>query len=258
MNHYQATIEYDGTDFHGFQKQLKPRTIQGVLEEVLSTLSGGKDIKVRGAGRTDRGVHATGQVIDFQLAWHKDEIALQHACNAILPSDVAIRKLSLAKDGFHPRYDATSRVYIYTLLNAALRQPLMRRTTYYEPHAARLNDTAMNDAVRRLVGEHDFASFGRATTATLRTTRTMLAASVWREGDIVNVGLEANGFLFRMVRSIVGCLLLIGRGQKFPDWIDELLVLRNRGAAAQVIGPQGLCLVAVRYPDSSPIDYFSH
>ena len=256
MNHYQATIEYDGTDFYGFQRQLKPRTIQGVLEEVLSTLSGGKDIKVRGAGRTDRGVHATGQVIDFKLAWQKDEMALQRACNAMLPVDVVIRTLSLAKDGFHPRYDAISRVYIYTLLNAAFRQPLMRRTTYYEPHAPRLNDRAMNDAVQRLLGEHDFASFGRATTASQRTTRAILAASVWREGDFVKVGLEANGFLFRMVRSIVGCLLLIGRGKKSPDWIDELLVLRDRGAAAQVIGPQGLCLVAVRYPDSSPIDYF--
>ncbi|HEX8681011.1 MAG TPA: tRNA pseudouridine(38-40) synthase TruA [Ardenticatenaceae bacterium] len=247
MAHFQATIEYDGTNFSGFQRQPTARSVQGELERVLATLHGGEQVSVRGAGRTDSGVHATGQVVDFHLSWRKGEADLLHALNDMLPKDVALRSLALAPEGFHPRYDALSRTYRYTLLNAPQRQPLLHRFTLHEPRP--LNEKVMDEAATHLLGEHDFAAFGRATTASENTTRQMLAARVWREGELVRVELQANGFLYRMVRSIVGSLLPIGRGEQPPSWMVELLASRDRSAAATVIPPNGLCLVAVEYPN---------
>ncbi len=254
MAHYKATIEYDGTEFYGFQRQPKTRTVQGVLEHALSTLNGGTHVPIRGAGRTDSGVHALGQVIDFHLNFRDDLKTLHRALNVILPNDVAVPDLSLAPTNFHPRYDALSRVYLYTILNTPIRQPLQCRMTLHE--RVPLNEDAMHDAVQRLIGEHDFASFGRATTPSGNTVRTLKEARVWREGEKVYIRVEANGFLYRMVRSLVGSLLFIGKHKKTPDWIEDVLAARHRGTAAPVVKPYGLCLVAVRYPDSLPNDLF--
>lgn len=249
MAHYQATIEYDGTAFFGFQRQAAARTVQGAVERALHPLAGGTRVRVRGAGRTDRGVHATGQVIDFRLDWRKDDAALLRALNALLPDDVAVRAVGPAPDGFHPRYDAVSRAYVYTVLNAPQRQPLLRHVTLHEPRP--LDAAAMDAAVQPLLGEHDFASFGRATTVSGSTVRALRAARVWREGELVRVGLEANGFLYRMVRSLVGALLVVGRGEMGGGWLRTVLEARDRGAAGQVAAPMGLCLVAVRYPGAA-------
>jgi tRNA pseudouridine38-40 synthase len=249
MARYKATIAYDGTDFAGFQRQTSDRTVQSVLEAVLGEIAGETRIAIRGAGRTDAGVHATGQVIDFDLpTWRRDPATLRHALNAMLPHDVAVWEIAPVADDFHARFAATSRAYIYTILNTPLRHPLYERTALHE--AIRLDDGAMGMAVQLLLGEHDFGSFGRATTPSQSTVRTLLEAQVWREGELVKIGLAANGFLFRMVRSLVGTLLPIGRGNQPPEWILEVLHARHRKAAAKVIAPNGLCLVAVRYPDS--------
>jgi tRNA pseudouridine38-40 synthase len=223
--------------------------VQGEVEAVLARLQGGEHVPVRGAGRTDSGVHATGQVIDFRLRWKSDEQQLQHSLNAMLPADVAVVRLSQAPENFHPRYDALSRTYIYTLLNSPSRQPLHRRATHYEPRL--LDEKVMDLAVRMLLGEHDFAAFGRAPGAGSSTRRLLRDAAVWRSGELVRVGLEANAFLFRMVRSLVGSLLVIGRGERPAEWLVDLLAAGDRGAAAQVAPPTGLCLVAVRYPEDS-------
>lgn len=254
MAHYKATIEYDGTEFYGFQRQPKTRTVQGVLEHVLSTLNGGTHVPIRGAGRTDSGVHATGQVIDFHLNFRDGQIILHRALNLILPKDLAVRDLSLAPTDFHPRYDALSRVYLYTILNTPIRQPLKHHTALHERFP--LDEHAMHDAVQRLLGEHDFASFGRSTTPSGNTIRIMKQARVWREGEKIYIRVEANGFLYRMVRSLVGSLLFVGKGKKAPDWIEDVLAARHRGKAAPVVKPHGLCFIAVRYPDSLPNDLF--
>ncbi len=248
MAHYKATIEYDGSEFHGFQRQSNARSVQGVLEETLALLQGGERVAVRGAGRTDSGVHAIGQVVDFHLSWRKGAADLLHSLNALLPSDVAGRALVQAPETFHARYDALSRAYVYTLLNAPQRQPMLHRTTLHEPRP--LDELAMDEALRPLLGQHDFAAFGRSALPGESTQRTMLRARVWREGQLVRVGVEANGFLFRMVRSIVGCLLRVGRGERPIGWLADLLVARDRSEAAPVVLPNGLCLVAVRYADS--------
>lgn len=254
MARYKATIAYDGTHFAGFQRQKEDRTVQSVLEAVLGRIADG-GVVIRGAGRTDAGVHATGQVIDFVLPqWRHDAATLQHALNAMLPQDVAIWTLEPVADTFHARFDATSRAYVYTIHNIPIRNPLLMSSTLHEAYP--LDERAMDTAVRLLVGEQDFASFGRATTKSQSTVRTLLAAHVWREGDFVKVGLAASGFLFRMVRSIVGSLLPIGRGDATPDWITDVLAARHRKAAAKVIAPNGLCLVEVRYADSPPSAWF--
>lgn len=254
MARYQATIAYDGTQFAGFQRQKEGRTVQSVLEGALSKIADER-VVIRGAGRTDAGVHATGQVVDFALPqWQHDEETLQRALNAMLPQDVAIWALASVADTFHARFHATSRTYVYTIHNTPVRHPLTVSSTLHE--ARPLNEQAMDTAVRLLLGEHDFASFGRATTKSQSTVRSLLAAQVWREGDFVKVGLAANGFLFRMVRSIVGSLLPIGRGDQPAAWMVEILAARHRKAAAKVIAPNGLCLVEVRYTDTPPSAWF--
>jgi tRNA pseudouridine38-40 synthase len=174
----------------------------------------------------------------------------------MLPRDVAVWDVAAVPPDFHARFDATSRAYVYTVLNTPLRHPLHERTAFHE--AAPLAAKAMDAAAHLLLGEHDFGSFGRATTRSQSTARTLLEAKVWREGEFVRVGLAANGFLFRMVRSIVGTLLPIGRGEQPPEWIEQVLLARHRKAAARVIAPNGLCLVAIRYPgDPEGGSYFS-
>ena len=249
MERYKATIAYDGTDFAGFQRQKEERTVQSVLEAVLGRIAGEERVVIRGAGRTDAGVHATGQVIDFALpTWRRDTATLRHALNGMLPGDVAVWDIATVAEDFHARFSATSRAYVYTILNTPLRHPLYERMALHE--AIPLDVEAMDTAVQLLVGEHDFGSFGRATTPSQSTVRTLLAAKVRRDGDFIKVGLAANGFLFRMVRSLVGTLLPIGRGNHPPEWMVEVLNVRHRKAAAKVIAPNGLCLVAVGYPDT--------
>jgi tRNA pseudouridine38-40 synthase len=156
--HFRAVIEYDGTDFHGFQVQADQRTVQGVLEEALGQVAG-QHSRVVGAGRTDAGVHARGQVIAFCARWRHSVAELQRAMNAVLPEDVALLSLEIAAEGFHPRYAAQSRWYRYTVLNQPLRSPLSRRWVLHVPRPLELN--LMNQATSGLVGEHDFGTFGQ-------------------------------------------------------------------------------------------------
>ena len=245
MTRYRATIAYDGTGYHGFQRQAADHepTIQGEVERALTQI-GQPDVTVIGSGRTDAGVHATGQVIAFSAEWRHGLDALQRALNATLPTDVAVLDLERATPGFHPRYDAVSREYIYTIYNAPVRHPLNRR---YALHIAEPLDVAtMNSAAAALMGEHDFAAFGNPTVGEV-TVRRMLRAQVNAELPIIRVRLEASGFLYRMVRSIVGTLLAAGRGRMTPDEFRAVLESRDRSRAEAVAPPQGLCLTRVSY-----------
>lgn len=242
--HYKATIEYDGTDFLGFQVQSRGRTVQGEIESVLARLNRGEPVRVRGAGRTDSGVHATGQVIDFSLGWRHGDDVLLRALNAILPPDIAVRTLEPAPPGFHARFSATSRAYRYTIWNAPQRSPLARRIALHV--AEPLDEVAMAAALNAIVGEQDFASFGQATQGE-STVRRLERAEASRDGWWLFVDLEASGFLYRMVRSIVGSLLPVGRGEASPEWLRGVLLARDRSAAGPTVAPVGLCLTDVRY-----------
>lgn len=243
--HFRATIGYDGTDFHGFQFQSGYRSIQGVVEKALSTLTG-QETRVRGAGRTDAGVHARGQVIAFRAHWRHSVADLLRAMNAVLPEDVVLLSLDVAPEGFHPRYDAQSRWYRYTVLNRPLRSPFSRRWAFYVSRP--LDMDSMNQASAGLIGEHDFATFGQPPQGQ-NTVRRVLRADWWSEAPFFHFDIEANAFLQRMVRSLVGTLLQVGVGEFSPEGFCQRLAACDRSLAGPTAPPQGLCLMAVNYSE---------
>jgi tRNA pseudouridine38-40 synthase len=238
-----AKVEYDGTDFYGFQIQAQGRTVQGEIERALEAVSG-RAVRVAAAGRTDRGVHAKGQVVAFEVEWRHALADLQRALNAVLAADVAILEMGLAPEGFHPRFSAVSRTYRYTLLDQPRRSPLARRTAWQVTPGLDLDQMAQ--AGRCLVGTHDFGTFGRPTQGE-STTRTVLRAELRGQRPLIDFDIEANAFLNRMVRSIVGMLVLVGQGRVSAEEFEVMLRSRDRGLVRQVAPAQGLCLIRVDY-----------
>jgi len=238
-----AVVEYDGTDYLGFQVQAQGATIQGEIERALAAVTQ-EESRIIGAGRTDTGVHAKGQVIAFNTAWRHPVEELQRALNAVLPKDIAVRELRPVAQGFHPRFDAVSREYRYAILNQPLRSPLAQRFTHHFPHP--LDGAAMNEAAKALVGSHDFASFGQAPQGD-NTVREVYQARWTPEKPFVYFDIVANAFLYRMVRSLVGTLLLVGTGELSPDGFEEILLSADRSRAGQVVPAHGLCLTRVNY-----------
>ena len=198
------------------------------------------------AGRTDAGVHATGQVISFDIEWGHGEAALLRALNATLPTAIAAKDLAQASLDFHPRYAAKSRRYRYTILNAPIRSPLVVR---YAWHIAQpdLSLTALNTASARLLGRKDFATFGTPPDPDGHTIRTVLEAGWKRTGEVWTFEIEADAFLFRMVRTIVGTLRQVGAGEMTPDEFVEILEAADRSRSGPPAPPNGLCLVQVKY-----------
>nr|MBC7245660.1 tRNA pseudouridine(38-40) synthase TruA [Chloroflexota bacterium] len=241
--HLMAIVEYDGTDYLGFQIQRRGRTVQGEIEHALAVVTQQRT-RIVGAGRTDAGVHARGQVIHFTVSWGHSLADLHRALNAVLPADVAIVALREAPPGFHARYDARSREYVYTIYNGAVRSPLAARYAY---HFGRpLDVQAMDHACACLVGTHDFLPFGWPPKGE-NSVRTVYRARCWREGDFVYVELEADAFLRAMMRRIVGNLLLVGIGDLSVEGFARLLSLRHRRTPAVAAPAHGLCLVRVNY-----------
>ncbi len=241
----RATIAYDGTAYHGFQRQSTERepTIQGELERALAKVTG-QSTAVLGAGRTDAGVHAGGQAIAFDTAWRHALADLQRALNAVLPGDIVVLEAEQAAADFHPRFQARSREYRYTIYNAPLRHPLYRR---YALHVSDpLDVDAMRAAAGCLLGEHDFAAFGQAT-AGESTVRSMYRVEVAGQQPWIAIDLEANGFLYRMARSLAGTLIEVGRGRISVERFAEILASRDRAQAEATAAPHGLCLTRVNY-----------
>ena len=240
---FWARVEYDGTDFFGFQVQAQARTVQGELERALEVVTQNAT-RVIGAGRTDRGVHARGQVIAFSVDWRHELADLHRALNAVLAADVVIAGMGLAPEGFHPRFDAVRRSYRYSLLEQRWRSPLERRIAWHVTE--RLDVAQMTKASRCLIGTHDFATFGRAPQGE-NTIRTVLRADWQQRGSLLDFDVEANAFLYRMVRSIVGTLHLVGTGQLSPEDFEAILRAQDRSQIRQVAPAQGLCLMQVDY-----------
>lgn len=241
--HFRAVVEYDGTDYHGFQFQLNQRSVQGVLKDALRKVTG-QVTHVVGAGRTDAGVHARGQVIAFRVRWRHKVADLHRAMNAVLPRDVVFPSLEVTLENFHPRYSARSRWYRYIVLNQPFRSPLSQRWALHVPKL--LDVSRMNQAAACLIGEHDFATFGRPPQGQ-NTVRRMLRANWWREEAFLYFDIEANAFLQRMVRSLVGTLLQVGAGKLSPEEFRQRLAACDRSLAGPTAPPHGLCLMAVNY-----------
>ncbi len=233
-------MAYDGTAYAGFQIQPNAPTVQGELERVLATICA-EPVRVTGAGRTDAGVHATGQVIDLHTTSELDSAGLERGVNALLPEDIAISELERAADSFHARFSATGRTYEYRIRNAPVRDPLWARREHWHP--GELDLAAMRAAAAYLVGRRDFAAF----VAGEPGERSVRRAEWTREGTVLRFEIEADAFLRGMVRGIVGTLLWVGRGKMDATGFAAVLEARDRALAGPSAPAKGLCLVAVRY-----------
>jgi tRNA pseudouridine38-40 synthase len=233
---FRATVEYDGTDFAGFQLQSNARTVQGELETALAQLQGGVRHPVDGAGRTDAGVHATGQVISFTYAGRLTAPGLTAALNGLLPPDVAIRDVRRVAAGFNPRYAARYRKYRYTVWNGP-RSPLRERTALGV--RVPLDTDAMARAATVFEGRHDFTAFGSADRQPVRTVHSV---RVRRDGRLVTIDVQADAFLRGMVRRMVAAILEVGRGQLNDDALAAALAGREPALAGAAAPAKGLCL----------------
>lgn len=239
---YKITISYDGSDYHGWQRQPRKRTIQGSLEKALSKIAK-KQIPVIGAGRTDAGVHALAQTAHFKARLTPDETALLRAMNSLLPKDIRIVSLQKTKPDFHARKMALSKVYRYRIFNAKDISPFLLRYALYWPYE--LDFESMKTAAAKFIREADFTPF--SSNRLLYPVRNVTRSDVQKKGKEILYTVEANGFLRYMVRTMVGTLLEIGRGKRKPDIVDELFEGRRRTLASPTAEPQGLCLIQVRY-----------
>ena len=244
---YRATVEYDGTDFLGYQVQAEGRTVQGEIEKSLRQVTG-SNVRIDGAGRTDAGVHATGQVIAFNVAWKHTLDDLHRALNATLPRDIGVTDLTITNNDFHPRFSALSRSYRYTVVNRPWPSVLQR---WYSHHVREpLDVAAMRQAGKCLIGSHDFASFGKPPQGEV-TVRKVTQAEWSADGERVWFDITANAFLYRMVRTIVGTLLQVGQGRIAVDDIEEILTARDLTRSAAPAPACGLCLMHIAYPDEN-------
>ncbi|MEK6727727.1 MAG: tRNA pseudouridine(38-40) synthase TruA [Candidatus Omnitrophota bacterium] len=246
-------IEYDGTRYNGWQVQrrnkndnskLRLRTIQETLENTLRKILQEK-IRIIVSGRTDAGVHAKAQVANFKT---KSTIALwklQKALNALLPKDISISKAEDASFNFNSRFDAKSKIYRYTILNSPHPSALLRRYTYHCPH--QLNIRLMQKEAKTILGRHDFKSFQASEKRERSSIRTIKKLSIVREQDLIYIYFIGNGFLYNMVRNIVGTLFEIGRGRLARGSLKKILAAKDRKLAGPLVAARGLCLIKVEY-----------
>jgi tRNA pseudouridine38-40 synthase len=246
MRWLKLTIAYDGTEFSGWQVQSDRRTVQAELEKALATITGESN-RVVASGRTDAGVHALAQVVSVSTDSQLGCDVLVRALNANLPDDMAVLRVEEVNAGFHAIRDAVRKRYRYVIRDDGVRDVFARR--YYWHHAQRLDVAAMQRAARALVGRHDFASFQSSGADRGTTVRIVYELSVEREGDAgpIVFEVEADGFLYNMVRAIVGTLVEVGRGAEGESWPAEVLAARDRRAGGPTAPPQGLFLVSVEY-----------
>ncbi|WP_078060603.1 tRNA pseudouridine(38-40) synthase TruA [Desulfotomaculum copahuensis] len=247
MRNIKLIIAYDGTGYHGFQEQRGSglKTVQEVLEKSLSRLAG-RSVRVIGAGRTDAGVHARGQVVNFDAAgWNIPLERVALAVNGLLPPDIAVLKAAEVEEGFHARFSSTAKTYCYTLYNSRVPSPFYHRYSLFVPRP--LDLAAMQAAAGQLVGEHDFASFQAVGTPVKTTVRTLYNAEVGAEADLVRLIFRGNGFLYNMVRIMAGTLLEVGLGKRPSGEIAAILAARDRTRAGPTVPPRGLCLEEVEY-----------
>lgn len=245
----RLTLAYDGTDFRGWARQPRHRTVQGVLEEALERVLGGVP-RLAVAGRTDAGVHARGQVVSFPAGAAMDPARVRRALNRMLAPEVVVLDARPAPDGFDARRSATWREYRYRIDTGPVPDPFTARFVWHRP--GELSLSRMRSAARLLVGEHEFASFCRSPKAPASTIRRLERLAVAKVGDRIEIAARANAFLHQMVRSLVGTLVDVGEGRLEPDAMPAILAARSRAAAGRVAPPHGLTLERVLYGALTP------
>jgi len=250
MRNIKIEIEYDGTNYKGWQIQRKPdasatqKTIQGVIERVLSGILQ-EEMRVIGSGRTDSGVHAVGQVANFKTRSKMPMTVIQRALNALLPKDIVIVDIEETKPDFNSRFDALSKTYRYQILNRNYATAFDRLYQYHVSY--KLDAKLMAREGRVLIGRRDFKSFQASDKKERNSIRNIKRLSVRKDGSIINIDIEANGFLYNMVRNIVGTLIEIGRGKLPPGSMKSILREKDRTKAGPTAPARGLSLMRVRY-----------
>jgi tRNA pseudouridine38-40 synthase len=253
MARYQLTLAYDGTDFFGSQRQVSRRTIQGELEKGLCRL-GWTGRSVLLSGRTDTGVHATGQIVSFDFDWSHSDEELIRALNAVLPADMAVHQAQVVHAKFHPRFDASSRCYCYKLFCQPLRHPIRERFAWRVWPA--INGAALGETAKLFLGTHDFSAFGSPTTPRGGTVRTVMKAE-WSqsEDDEWHFEIQADAFLYRMVRRLVFVQVSLAQGKVSAEAISRSLMepASTEKIPAGLAPAHGLTLVEVTYPMNESI-----
>ncbi|EFY01986.1 tRNA pseudouridine(38-40) synthase TruA [Streptococcus dysgalactiae] len=249
MTRYKATISYDGTLFSGFQRQSHERTVQEEIEKTLQKLTGGQPVPIHGAGRTDAGVHAYGQVIHFDLPQKRDLEKLRFALDTQTPDDIDVVDLAIVADDFHCRYQKHSKTYEFLVDNGRPKNPMMRHYATHYPYPLDMNK--MQEAIKTLVGTHDFTGFTAAGTSVKNKVRTITEATLVQDdktGFLVFT-FSGNGFLYKQVRNMVGTLLKIGNGRMPVEQIKVILDSKNRQLAGPTPAGNGLYLKEIHYED---------
>lgn len=246
MKRIALGIEYNGSQFNGYQLQSAgTRTVQGELEKALSTVANGP-IRLTCAGRTDTGVHATGQVVHFDTPVARELKAWMLGGNTNLPRDISIHWVRQVSDDFSARFSAISRSYRYILYNRKVRSAVFQHNVSWSFEL--LDADGMNTAAQSLIGEHDFSAFRSSQCQAKHAIREMQAVTVKREGDYVILDIKANAFLHHMVRNIMGTLMVIGRGEQPVEWMQQVLQGQDRKKAGITAPAAGLYLINVEYP----------
>ena len=240
----KLVVAYEGTNYCGWQIQPNGITIEQVLNETLSSLLG-EEITVTGASRTDAGVHSLGNVAVFETHTKMPAEKISFALNQRLPEDIVVQESCQVPEDFHPRFSKSRKTYEYRILNCRFRQPLERRTSYFYYYP--LDVRAMQKAAAYLVGEHDFTSFASVHAQPNTYVRMIYALDVVREGDMIRIRVQGNGFLYNMVRIIAGTLIQVGAGIKKPEDMESILAGKDRELAGPTAPAHGLTMIGLEY-----------
>jgi tRNA pseudouridine38-40 synthase len=239
-------VEYDGSQYHGWQAQTNLRTVQFHLQEALAKVAN-HEIEVVCAGRTDTGVHANHQIVHFDTHSQRSLRAWVHGSNSFLPKDVCVKHAYHVNNDFHARYAATARRYRYVIYNSSIRPALLRSHVSWQYR--HLEHSLMHQAAQCLVGEHDFTSFRSVECQSNTPMRDIKLLKVFRHGHYVVIDIVANAFLHHMVRNIAGVLIAVGSGRQPVDYVKQVLLAKDRRLGAETASPYGLYLVGVNYPE---------
>jgi len=240
----KIVLEYDGTDYSGWQRQKNAPTIQEVLETSISAITREK-IQVIGSGRTDAGVHALEQVANFKTNTKIPIEKLPYAINSKLPEDIVVKDARIVPDNFHARFSAKSKIYAYTIYNAPFPSPIYRKHSLFI--AMPLDVKSMTKAAISLTGVHDFSAFKASGSPVKSPIRHVMGIEVLKEGAFIKILIQANGFLYNMVRIMAGTLLEVGKGKTQPWEVASILLSRDRNRAGKTLPPHGLSLLKVNY-----------
>lgn len=244
MSRIKLELSYDGTNYHGWQKQNNAVTIQETLERSLCKIYK-TSIETTGASRTDTGVHAKQQVVTFQVPFTIPSERLPYALNANLPPDIVVYNASEVPEDFHPRYHAVQKTYSYTMLMRKFMDPMLRNSVLFV--AEGLDIEKMQYAANQFVGTHDFSAFRTVGSSVKSSVRTIYKSELTQSGEILEYHITGDGFLYNMVRIIVGTLIEVGRGNILAEEISEIIASKDRNQAGKTAPPQGLCLEAIYY-----------